>query len=64
MADRQGEQVENLVHVRRHEMSPQDPRKMNEVLVERVARCADGSTPDCPILKAPFDSDVGTEARV
>ena len=35
-------------------------RKMEEVLVEMVSRCADGATPDCPILEALFDSEAGT----
>jgi len=39
-------------------------RKMEKVLVEMVARCADGSTPDCPILEALFDSEVGTNAQI
>ena len=39
-------------------------RKMEKVLVEMVARCADGATPDCPILEALFDSEVGTAAQI
>lgn len=35
-------------------------RKMEEVLVEMVSRCADGTTPDCPILEALFDSEAGS----
>lgn len=39
-------------------------RKMETVLAEMVARCAHGSTPDCPILEALFDSEVGTNAQI
>lgn len=39
-------------------------RKMEKVLVEMVARCADGSTPDCPILEALFVSEVRTEVKI
>ena len=35
-------------------------RKMEKVLVDMVARCADGATPDCPILEALFDSEAAT----
>jgi len=35
-------------------------RKMEKVLVEMVARCADGATPDCPILEALFDREIGS----
>ena len=35
-------------------------RKMEEVLVEMVSRCSDGTTPDCPILEALFDSEAGS----
>ena len=39
-------------------------RKMEKVLAEMAARCAHGSTPDCPILEALFDSEVGTNAQI
>jgi hypothetical protein len=38
-------------------------RKMEKVLVEMVARCADGATPECPILEALFETEVRTEAK-
>jgi MerR family mercuric resistance operon transcriptional regulator len=38
-------------------------RKMEKVLVEMVARCADGATPECPILAALFETQVRTEAK-
>jgi MerR family mercuric resistance operon transcriptional regulator len=38
-------------------------RKMEKVLVEMVARCADGSTPDCPILEALFEPGGGSRPQ-
>lgn len=33
-------------------------RAMERVLSDMVARCAEGSTPDCPIIEALFDTEA------
>lgn len=42
-----------------------DLRTMERVLVEMVARCAEGTTPECPLIEALFDptSGEGGESR-
>jgi MerR family mercuric resistance operon transcriptional regulator len=36
-------------------------RKMEKVLVQMVAECAAGATPECPILEALFDAPAGNQ---
>src|SRR3546814_6464523 len=37
----------------------EDLRTMERVLVDMVARCAEGSTPECPLIEALFDPASG-----
>ena len=39
-------------------------RRMEKVLVEMVARCAEGDTPDCPILEALLEGGSRATPRV